>query len=305
MSSGLQEGSPAPDTLDAQAYVRRIDARLASLVPKALPGQASLDAAITDSVLGSGKRLRPLICILTVETFGGDTDAAIDAGCAIEMMHAASLILDDLPCMDDAALRRGRPTAHLRHGEDVAQLSAIAILVAGFAIISDIASLAAERRIEAIRLLGRAVGVEGLVGGQFADLRGGRLGRPVDEIAAANSRKTGSLFEAAVGIGAAISGAPSAARSELAAYASELGHAFQLLDDLLDGAPTAQAVGKDVGKDTGKSTIVSIVGPESTHIRIAHHVDTARRHLNEAVGPNSRLEMLTDQILSGTLGSRE
>lgn len=283
---------------EAAALIARIDARLAVLVPRALPGQTGLDLAIRESVLAPGKRLRPMMAALTAGDLGGDEDVAVDAGCAVEMVHAASLILDDLPCMDDAAMRRGRPATHIAHGEDVAVLSAIAVLSGAYEMLARVEGLSPAARLEAVTVLTRAVGVEGLVGGQFADLRGGRAPRPLHEIAATNGRKTGALFLAAVEIGAVTAGAGEATRAHLRGYAAELGHAFQLLDDLLDVGQNPGTIGKDVNKDAGKSTIVSLLGRSSVEHRIERHVEAAHAELTSVFGAASRLHRLTDAIIA-------
>jgi geranylgeranyl diphosphate synthase type II len=285
-------------------YVRKIDQRLADLVPRALPGQTQLDAAIAASVLAPGKRLRPLMTAITAEDLGGELGPAVDAGCAVEMVHAASLVLDDLPCMDDATMRRGCAAVHITHGEDVAVLASIGILAGAFEMLTTIETLPPAARTECIRLLTRAVGVGGLVGGQFEDLYGGRAPRPVADIAVANGLKTGSLFSAAVEIGAVVAGADMTTRTRLREFAGELGHAFQLLDDLLDGGASATTIGKDIGKDAGKSTIVSMLGRTSVGHRIDRHVEAAHARLNEVFGPTGRLHILVGTIFDSALQAR-
>ncbi len=282
-----------------------VDGRLAALTPGVIEGQSPLDLALRDGVLAPGKRLRPLVTLLVAEALGGARAAALDAGCALEMIHAASLILDDLPCMDDAELRRGRPTLHRAHGEDVAVLCAIALLSEAYGTLARLEGVDGARRGECVAVLAEAVGTRGLVAGQYQDLRGGRGPRPVSEIDAANGLKTGSLFTAAVELGAILSGAGAERRARLRGFASELGLAFQLLDDLLDAAgPSAVVLGKDVGKDAAKSTIVSIIGPEQVGRRIDRHVDEARSHLSAALGPASRLEALVMDVFDRSLGAR-
>ncbi|WAJ29272.1 polyprenyl synthetase family protein [Antarcticirhabdus aurantiaca] len=295
------EASALPDAgtvqLGFEAHRRRIDERLAALLPRALPGQTLLDDAMRDAVLAPGKRLRPIMTVLVSEALGGPTAAAVDAGCAVEMVHAASLVLDDLPCMDDASLRRGRPTVHVAHGEDVAVLAAVAALSGAFRLLAEIESLSPTARIEAVSILTGSVGLHGLVGGQFNDLRGGRDSRPIGEIATANGLKTGALFCAAAEIGAVAAGAPARARQLLCGFAAELGHAFQLLDDVIDSCSSLHAAGKDVGKDAGKSTIVALIGRGSTEARIERHVAGAEAKLTELFGPSSRLHAFVGGIV--------
>jgi geranylgeranyl diphosphate synthase type II len=287
----------ATERLDS--YRLRIDARLAELLPRGLPGHAALGEAFSDSLLAPGKRLRPLMTVIAAEDLGGRIEPAIDAGCAVEMVHAASLVLDDLPCMDDASLRRGRPAVHVRHGEDLAVLVAVAGLSSAYGILAGIEGVTPEARAESVAILSRAVGVSGLVGGQFEDLRRGRTARPVAEIAAANGLKTGVLFSAAVEIGAVTAGAAEPVRASLRHFARELGHAFQLLDDLLDGASDPHLIGKDVGKDIGKSTIVHRIGASSARRRMERHVEAASDELTNLFGPDCRLQRLVEAIFAG------
>ncbi|MBP0614833.1 polyprenyl synthetase family protein [Jiella mangrovi] len=278
-----------------------IEDRLRRLVPRALPGQTALDEAIEASVLAPGKRLRPMMTVMIAADLGGDVATAVDAGCAIEMVHAASLTLDDLPSMDDATLRRGRPAVHASYGEDVAILAAIAALSGAFETLAKLSGASDEVRAQSVVILTRAVGVSGLVAGQFADLRDGAHQRNVSDIAATNSLKTGSLFSAAVEIGAVIAGADQTVRLALRNFASELGHAFQLLDDLLDLVGNAGRTGKDVGKDIGKSTIGSVIGSDSVVERIAGHVAKAHAYLDESVGPKSLMHGCVDFIFAEAL----
>ncbi|GGD99898.1 geranylgeranyl pyrophosphate synthase [Aureimonas endophytica] len=283
------------------AIRRRIDLRLEAVLPQTLAGQTALTEALRDGVLAPGKRLRPLMTVVVAEDLGGATEAAIDAGCAVEMVHAASLVLDDLPCMDDATMRRGLPAVHIGHGEDVAVLVAIGALAGSSQLLATIPDLGAEARLEAIAILSRAVGVRGLVAGQFEDLRGGAAERPVARIAAANGLKTGSLFSAAVEIGGVIAGAREPDRAELRLFAQELGHAFQLVDDLLDQLAAAAELGKDVGQDRNKSTIVAMMGPAAVQRRIERHASAAERSLACVFGPGSRMQGLVDLAIGATL----
>ncbi|MCD2472243.1 polyprenyl synthetase family protein [Jiella sp. MQZ9-1] len=278
-----------------------IDERLRRLVPRALPGQTQLDEAIAASVLAPGKRLRPMMTAMIATDLGGDVATAIDAGCAIEMVHAASLTLDDLPSMDDATLRRGRPAVHAAYGEDVAVLAAIAALSGAFETLAKLSGASDVVRAQCVVILTRAVGVAGLVAGQFADLRDGAHARDVTDIATTNSLKTGSLFSAAVEIGAVVAGADQAARLKLRSFAAELGHAFQLLDDLLDNDTHEGLTGKDVGKDVGKSTIGSVIGSDSVVDRIRAHVAEAHRTLDQVVGPESLMHGCVDLIFEQAL----
>ena len=284
-------------TTDAR---RNIDARLAQLMPQTLDGQPELAAALRDGVLAPGKRLRPLMTLFAAEDLGGARAPAIDAGCAVEMIHAASLVLDDMPSMDDALLRRGLPAVHVGHGEDIALLVSVAAISHAYALLAGIEPLSAQARIDCVMILTQAVGTKGLVGGQFADLRGGKSQRPTTEISATNSLKTGSLFVAAAEIGAVVAGADVRTRSCLRTFAEELGHAFQLLDDLLDGGMNSVQIGKDVGKDVGKSTMLSMMGRASVQRRIERHLAAADSGLDEIFGARSRLHRLVATMIAQT-----
>lgn len=289
-------GGPAT-SLDATR--RRIELRLSELMPPAGEGVEALSAAIADGSLAPGKRLRPLMTVLVAEDLGGQSEAALDIGCAIELVHAASLILDDLPCMDDADMRRGRPAVHRAHGEDAAVLSAVAMLSHAYALVAAAPGLSAEARLEAVAVMARAVGLEGLVGGQFLDLRAGREARPLGEIVRANHLKTGALFSAAIEIGAVI-GQAGERRAPLRQFANELGQAFQLLDDLLDREASEAQSGKTSGRDEGKSTVVSLLGAASSRRRIERHVAEAHMLLAQVFGPGSRLAELLDTIFGAS-----
>lgn len=286
----VQPDGPGPDHLLAQ-----VNQRLSELVPATLPGHEALDRAMRDSMLGPGKRLRPIVAVMIATELGGSAAAALDAGCAVEMAHAASLVLDDLPCMDDAVLRRGQPALHRAHGEDVALLASIGLLSEAYALLARLRDVDPRQRGECVAVLAEAVGSLGLVAGQFQDLRSPAGGRPLSEVSQTNGLKTGSLFRAAVELGAIAARADGTSRESLRRFADEIGLAFQLLDDLLDGAASPLVTGKDVGKDHNKSTIVSMIGPAQVERRIDRHFEAAHRHLDAVFGPGSRLGAVMDE----------
>ncbi len=215
------------------------------------------------AALAPGKRIRPVLTVAVAQLLGRDDEATLDVAGAVELVHGCSLVLDDLPSMDDAALRRGRPTTHRRFGEATALLAAFALLVRAFGLLSE-----ASRRLrltryggeDLIHCLASAIGAEGLVAGQALDL----ASRPGEVTLAGleltHSKKTGALFVAAAELGAM---AADARRRELEAvgrFAKNLGLAFQIQDDLLDAVATAEEAGKDVGQDREKATFVGLVG---------------------------------------------
>ncbi|HEY1230461.1 MAG TPA: polyprenyl synthetase family protein [Ramlibacter sp.] len=239
-------------------------------------------AAMRDGVLAPGKRLRPLLMLATGRALHRDSAALLDAACAVEMVHAASLVLDDMPCMDDARLRRGRPTVHLSHGEDAAVLAAIALLAQACATVAALPSLDGELRARLVRVLCEAVGPQGLVRGQFRDLREGASARTLQAIAEANDQKTGVLFACALEMAALVAGAPHAVTS-LRAAAGEVGQAFQLKDDLEDGLSTSAPADKDRDQDTGKSTMVALLGRDAVEQRLRGHLVRAEMLVRRVV----------------------
>lgn len=280
--------------------LRGIEARLEELLPS---GSSALDQAMEHALLAPGKRLRPVMVALTTEDLGGGVAAALDLGCAVEMVHTASLILDDLPCMDDAALRRGRQTTHRAHGEDVAVLAAVSLLARAFEVTAAASGLAPRTRGECVASLARAVGAAGLCAGQLRDLeaRGGARDRAAVE--ETNALKTGALFVAAIEMGVLAAGRADAL-GPLRAFAGEIGHAFQLLDDLRDDEPAA-LTGKEPGRDVGKPTLISLIGEAPAELRIERHLADGHMHLDAALGPGSRLAGLVQATFPAKAQSGE
>jgi geranylgeranyl diphosphate synthase type II len=252
-----------------------VDLRLRELLPGAGSGSALLTDAVRDACLGRGKRVRPLLAMLSAAHFGGRDLSALDFGCALELVHTASLILDDLPCMDDAEMRRGRPTLHRRFGEDTAVLSAIALLNQAYAIISGDADLAPETRLALNLLLSECVGFDGLVTGQIRDLRDPESLRDEATLTTLNHQKTSVLFVAALVGGALIAGADRGAQAAARAFACRLGLAFQLFDDLQDSTSTLEAMGKDACQDADRVTFVTLWGVERTRTAIGETLSSA------------------------------
>jgi geranylgeranyl diphosphate synthase type II len=264
------------DLVDASAARRNsVDLRLKNLLPPAGLMPRILTDAVRDICLGPGKRVRPLLAMLSSAHFGGSERAALDFGCALELIHTASLVLDDLPCMDDAAMRRGMLTLHRRFGEDTAILSAVALLNHAYGIVVGDVLVDAETRLALIGLLSETVGFHGLVSGQFRDLRDPEAQRDELTLASLNYQKTGVLFAAAVVGGAMIAGADEAAQARARVFANRLGLAFQLWDDLQDSVSTSEAVGKDVRKDDDRVTFVTLWGEKRTRAAIAETIEEA------------------------------
>jgi len=277
MASALPKSAAAwdVDLPDSSAAWRiSVDLRLRQVLPPADSAPRPLVDAVRDICLRAGKRVRPRLAMLSTVHFGGRELAALDFGCALELIHAASLVVDDLPCMDDAAMRRGKPTVHRRFGEDTAVLSAIALLNHAYGVVARDASVDAATRLALVALLSETVGFHGLVSGQFRDLRDPEALRDEAALTSLNYQKTGVLFAAALVGGAMIAGADQAAQARARLFANRMGLAFQLWDDLQDSVSTFETMGKDVRKDD-RVTFVTLWGEKRTRSAIAETIDEA------------------------------
>ncbi|PZQ19244.1 MAG: geranylgeranyl pyrophosphate synthase [Ancylobacter novellus] len=279
----------------------RVEAALAALLaPEPASGEIArperLLAAMRHAMLGGGKRLRPALLLATAQLFDCEGDGPLRAALAIECVHGYSLVHDDLPAMDDDDLRRGRPTVHRAFDEATAILAGDALLTIAFELLADArAHDDASVRAELVLALARASGLGGMAGGQMLDLAAeGRFAdgspQPLDEadILRLQSMKTGALIAAAVDMGAILGRARAEDRAALAVYASAIGAAFQIADDLLDAEGASAAVGKATGKDAaaGKATLIGLLGIEGARNRLARLTDEALGAL-ERFGPRA------------------
>ena len=281
-----------------EALRLQVDRRLTELIPGPKDEPARPGEAAHYALLAPGKRFRPLLTLLAAEAFGAPAARALDVACAMEMVHAASLVLDDLPSMDDARLRRGRPTTHRVYGEADAILASVGLLTRAFGVIAESEALPAEDRSALVAALAEAVGFSGLVAGQALDLAERNKPRTVTELDALNHRKTGVLMMASAEAGARIGGASDAARRELGEFARRVGLAFQIRDDLIDAEDGGEHVGKDVGKDAGMTTVVSALGPRAAIAAIESHLDAADAALARA-GCDGRLGRFARSLFKG------
>ncbi|MFO1014928.1 MAG: polyprenyl synthetase family protein [Caulobacteraceae bacterium] len=261
-----------------------VDRRLIELTVRQPHEPEGLNGAVRHALLSPGKRFRPLITLLAARELGAPEGAALDTACAIEMVHAASLILDDLPSMDDARYRRGQPTTHRLFGEASAILAAVGLLNLAYATISADEHLSAVVKADLVRRLSAAVGFDGLVTGQAMDLDARDAPRAPAVLEALNHRKTGVLMMVACEAGARIAGAPDRCCEALAEFARRIGLAFQIRDDLIDAEGAVESAGKDVGKDAGMSTVVSTLGRRRAQALIDEHLAAADAALAEAGG---------------------
>jgi geranylgeranyl diphosphate synthase type II len=288
----------SPGGVDFKAMRDMVGNRLQVLLPGQDHSPQRLHRAMHHAVTGPGKRLRPLLTLLAARRFGGDEAAALDAGCAVEMVHAASLVLDDLPCMDDAVLRRGEPATHRAFGQDTAILASIGLLNQAYGVMAALPGIAEAQRLRLVSLLVQAVGSQGLVGGQERDLHLRYAHTAEEEVDQLNHQKTGVLFVAALEAGAVLGRASEDGVAAMRRFGRHLGLAFQTLDDVLDATATVQAAGKDVRQDGGKPTLVSLFGLEAARLRVEQHLELARREVIWSDRPACLLETLLDELLA-------
>jgi geranylgeranyl diphosphate synthase type II len=257
---------------------RGVDRRLQQLVPAIEDPPQRIHEAVLYALTGSGKRLRPVLTLAVAELLGETRPAVLDLACAVEMVHASSLILDDLPSMDDAELRRGRLTTHRAFGEDVALLAAMALLNRAFAVVAEGAQRLAPRRWSAhdlVHRLAAAIGTGGLIGGQAMDLESRAEDLDLARLEYIHSHKTGALFIAAGELGAMAADARRRDLDVITRYAKNLGLAFQISDDVLDVTGTPAETGKDSHQDARKVTFVKLLGVAGAHQLAAELLDFA------------------------------
>jgi geranylgeranyl diphosphate synthase type II len=258
----------ATEPTSLEGLREEVEAALERALPPEDAWPATIHRAVRYSLLGGGKRVRPVLTLAAGEAVGGRREEVLPLACAVEMIHTYSLIHDDLPAMDDDDLRRGQPTSHKVFGEAVAILAGDALLTRAFHLLAEIPAswddARLRRRVRATAVLGEACGTTGLIGGQVMDLES--EGRSIDATALErlHRAKTGALLGACVRGGAILGGADEETLDRLSCYASAIGLAFQVVDDILDTTEAAEQLGKTAGKDAaaGKATYVSVHGLE-------------------------------------------
>jgi len=295
-------------TVSAQPDFRRwmegVQARTEDALGRFLPDAAAVPAKLHEAMryttLGGGKRVRPLLAYAAGELFGAAEDAVARAACAVEMIHVYSLVHDDMPCMDDDALRRGKPTVHVAYDEATALLVGDALQAQAFEVLAGAQDVAPARQVQMLRLLAEAAGTRGMCGGQAIDLDSVGLSLTLEELERMHQLKTGAMLRVSVLLGALAGRELSSQELEaLKDYARAIGLAFQVVDDVLDATADSATLGKTAGKDAAanKPTYVSILGLEPSKAL----AEQLRQQAHAALAPFGeqalRLRELADLIV--------
>ncbi|HLV08237.1 MAG TPA: farnesyl diphosphate synthase [Croceibacterium sp.] len=259
-----------------------VDGLFDALLPVPEDGRARLVEAMRYAAIGAGKRVRPLLLVTVAEMYGASRSAAVRAGCAVEAIHAYSLVHDDLPCMDDDDLRHGKPTVHKAFDDATAVLAGDSLHALAFEILADPATSSDPFvRAELVQALACASGYNGMAGGQMMDITAAEIELDLRTVTRLQQLKTGALLGAAVEMGAILGKVPQEGRGHLRAYARDIGLAFQIADDLLDHEGDEAKAGKALRKDAGagKATFVSLMGAEQARQQARALSEQAIGHL--------------------------
>ena len=278
-----------------------MDAALERLLPVAAGLQGRVQEAMRYAVFAGGKRLRPFLMIQSAGLFGVPAERALRAAAAIECVHTYSLVHDDLPCMDDDDLRRGRPTTHKAFDEATAVLAGDALLTLAFEILAEVETHpSGEVRARLVSELARASGSNGMIGGQMIDIEAPNHAFGEDEVILLQRLKTGALFEFCCVAGPILAEAGAEHETRLRAYARDFGLVFQITDDLLDVLSTAEKTGKAVGKDAeqGKATLVSLLGLNAARARAEELAQRAAASVAAYGEPAALLQALPVYLLN-------
>ena len=291
-------------TLDIAEYVRSrsllIEQQLDKLIPLMEVPYRQLFEAARYSLLGGGKRLRPLLALAITEALGGTLEKALPAVCALELVHVYSLIHDDLPCMDDDDFRRGKPSLHKAYPEALAVLTGDFLLTYSFEILANDPLLTNEQKVKLIVSLSKHAGSEGMIVGQVLDIQAEGQEIDLSHLHLIHAKKTGALFIASAEFGGILANATEFDMNTLRQYSKDLGLAFQIMDDILDVTSSCQKHGKAVGSDAinEKTTFVTLMGIQKSQTYIDTLYNSAIKALNCLNGDTEILEGLTSRILN-------
>lgn len=285
---------------ELQQDLEFVNSRLTSFLPKPAPGAEQVYEAAVYSLKNGGKRIRPLLCLAFAKAYGAERETALAYACAVEFIHTYSLIHDDLPCMDNDDMRRGKPSCHVAFGEATALLAGDLLLTEAFGVLAK-SGLSAAQNARAASVLAACAGGQGMIGGQVLDLKYEQASPSLDEICAVHRSKTGALIYAACALGCIAANADDNALKTAREYAYALGMAFQIRDDILDVVGDAEKLGKPIGSDADndKTTYVGLVGLEQSE----KDVDAFTQRALDAVRAVDQYGVLTH--LAASLAKRE
>lgn len=281
-------------------YCSMIEAALPQYLPPVTLPQGKVCEAMAYSLLDGGKRIRGCLTLAMCELCGGEVQSALPLACAVEMVHAYSLIHDDLPCMDNDDLRRGKPSCHIKFGEGTALLAGDALLTHAFSAASDAyfnGTLPADTVLRCVNQLSRAAGVEGMIGGQVIDTAPEDTPMTPEQLEAMHGMKTGALIRSAAVLGCLAAGAPRDVVMQADLYAAKIGLAFQIVDDILDATEESEKLGKSTSDaDNKKTTYITLYGVEKAREMVRRLVLEADLAVKGTVLDDEMLYELADTL---------
>ena len=282
-----------------ESYLPMIENHLEGLLPESGEKYGEAVRAMRYSLLSGGKRIRPILLLEFYKLCGGESDKALNFAAALEMIHTYSLIHDDLPCMDNDDMRRGKPSCHKAFGEDTALLAGDALLTYAFSVAASTCGIPAERVLRAVSVLAEKAGISGMIGGQVMDLASPKTGADADGLECMYLKKTSCLLEAAAMCGCILAGADGIHIEYASEYAKKVGLAFQIIDDILDCTSDEAILGKPIGSDekNGKTTYVSLFGLQKSREKAAELSAAATKILTKFEGDSKNLTELTKYLL--------
>ncbi|HCC35595.1 MAG TPA: geranyl transferase [Ruminococcaceae bacterium] len=285
-------------------YSEMLETALADYLSRlSLPLTDRLKKAMSYSLLSGGKRVRPALLLEFYKLCGGIPEKALPFACAVEMIHTYSLIHDDLPCMDDDIMRRGKPSCHMVFGEDIALLAGDALLTLAFESALSAEGFDPEKIVKAAYILAKAAGMNGMVGGQVIDIETESGSVDLETLQIKHRNKTGALIKACAQIGCILAGASETQTETAASFAAHLGLAFQIVDDILNAEGDSEILGKPTGSDAekGKTTYVSLLGLEKSRELVGELTGQALELLDKFEGDAGQLRELTVMLQSRQL----
>ena len=282
-----------------QELIAEVDSALDAHLPAETIAPETIHKSMRYSIFAGGKRLRPVFVLAAAEAIGADRSVAIDAACAVEAMHTYSLIHDDLPAMDDDELRRGRPTNHIVFGDAIAILAGDALLNESFALVAKTEATSRYSGVDFVKELSTAGNSEHLIGGQVMDIEAEGKSISREALARIHDTKTAALLTTSIRLGAMAANASPVQLSCLSRFGRATGHAFQVIDDILDVTADTETLGKTAGKDlvSEKSTYPSLLGLEGAKAEAMRLTKEAHQALDELDGDTMRLRQIADYLL--------